>query len=66
MGNQSEISRATLQHFAKIESADVRDKYDLTDRYNSSRTCRAPPDEVSHHLLMTLNDLVESFADGKK
>eukprot|EP00959_Pyramimonas_sp_CCMP1952_P119320 2494554-Pyramimonas_sp.AAC.1 len=57
MGSQSEISRATLQHFAKIESADIRDKYDLTDRYNSSRTRRSPPDEVSQHLLMTLNDL---------
>eukprot|EP00959_Pyramimonas_sp_CCMP1952_P361561 7572234-Pyramimonas_sp.AAC.1 len=52
MGSQSEI-----QHFANIESADIRDNYDLTDRYNSSRTGRSPPDEVSQRLLMTLNDL---------
>eukprot|EP00959_Pyramimonas_sp_CCMP1952_P120356 2516667-Pyramimonas_sp.AAC.1 len=66
MGSQSEFSRATLQHFADIESAEIRDKYDLTDRYNSSHIGRSPPDEVSQHMLMTLNDLVESFADGKK
>eukprot|EP00959_Pyramimonas_sp_CCMP1952_P290242 6070842-Pyramimonas_sp.AAC.1 len=56
MGTQSEISRATLQHDANIESAGIRDKYDLTDRYNNSHTGKSPPDEVSPHLLMTLND----------